>query len=211
MHARVITVEAPPERFEDAIAAVESRVIRSVQSSPGFRGAYWLGNRVTGLIRALIFFASEQYLHASREPGGRISSAATDAGAARVTGVEEYEVVAATGEAVSRPAQFCRSLAWQEDPSRMTPVLTRITEEVMPGVRQNAGFQGGFWLVDRLSGRCVGFTLWDTAEHLQTSGAVGREMRGEPVRRGEMAILDLQEYAILARAEPPEGSLHDTE
>lgn len=203
MHARVITVEVAPEQFDDSIATVTSRVMQPVQDTLGFQGAYWFGDRSTGRALAVVFFDTEDTLHARRAQGERSTHEATSAVGARLTGVDEYEVVAATGQNVSRTAQFCRSLAWQEDPQRVEQAIGRITEGVMPGVRQNAGFQGGFWLADRQTGRCVGFTLWDTAENLRSSGAVGRQVRAEPVRLGGMQILGVQEYEIIARAETP--------
>ncbi len=203
MHARVLTVEATPERFDEDISAMTSRVMRSVQASPGFMGAYWFGDRSTGIAVAVVFFNAENTLHASDDQGERIRHEVSSAVDVGVTGVEEYEVVAETGPTVSHTAQFCRSLAWQEDPRHIERAIRRINEGVMPGVRQNVGFQGGFWLVDRTTGRSVGFTLWDTAENLRTSGAIGRQMREEPVRRGEMRILGLQEYEVIARAETP--------
>lgn len=172
MHARVIAVEAAPERFDEDIATVTSRVMRSVQASPGFKGAYWFGDRSQGLALAVVFFNAEDTLHTSYDQGERIRHEVSSAVGARVMGVEEYEVVAETGPTVSHTAQFCRSLTWQEDPQRIEHAIRRINEGVMPGVRRNAGFQGGFWLVDRKTGRSVGFTLWDTAENFRTSGEI---------------------------------------
>jgi hypothetical protein len=199
MHASVFTIEIAPDRFEESIARVTSRALQPVQQAPGFTGAYWFGDRTKGLAVAVAFLNTADALPASRDQSEGLRTAVSSAPAARVM----YEVVAQTGPRVSRTAQFCRSLLWQEDPQRLTQAIERITKGVMPGVQQNVGFQGGFWLVERQTGRCLGCTLWDTAANLHTSGAVGRQMREEPIRRGDMHILSLQEYEVLARIETP--------
>jgi hypothetical protein len=194
MHAQVITLEIPPERRAEAAIAVEERTTHSVRSLPGFRGAYWLADDAEQLFRALLFSDAER----GRGEGEWLP----DLPGARVRGAEAYEVVARVGARIIGTAAFCRSLVWQEDPGRIEQAIARVEGQVIPGVRRNAGFEGGFWLADRRTGRCAGFTLWDTAEHLATSGAVGRDLRREPARPGELTIVELREYSIVARIPP---------
>lgn len=207
MQASVTTAEIPAERFDASTAAVNAQIVPAMPKWPGFLGAYWLGDRSGGLVRAIVFSDGEGAAPAGSAQGNQdvrspiqIQDTVLRTAGGRVTSVEEYDVVATVGPRVCHTAQFCRSIAWQEDPQQIEQVIRRIETGVIPGVRQNPGFQGGFWLVDRVSGRCMGFTLWDTAERLQASGEVGRQMRREPIQRGEMQVLGLQHYAILARA-----------
>jgi hypothetical protein len=205
MQASVITVEIPAERFDALAATVHAQIVPAMRTWPGFLGSYWLGDQSEGLVRALVFAdgaptGSARGLQSSPSPL-QIQDATLRAVGGRITGMEEYEVVARVGPRVNPTAQFCRSILWQEDPQQIEQVIRRIETGVIPGVRQNPGFQGGIWLVDRLSGRYMGFTLWDTAEHLEASGDVGRETRREPIQRGEMQVLGLQQYSILARAD----------
>jgi hypothetical protein len=207
MQANVTTVEVPAELFDAVAATVNTHIVPVMRNWSGFMGTYWFGDRSEGLVRAVVFFDSADASHASRDHGElspvQSLDAALSAVGGRVTIGEEYEVVAATGPHVSRTAQFCRSLAWQEDPQQIEHAIRHIEAGVIPGVRQNPGFQGGFWLMDRLTGGSMGFTLWDTVEHLQASGEVGRQMRRGPIQRGQMQVLGLHEDEIIARAEAP--------
>ncbi len=215
MQTSVTTIEIPVERFDTIAAAVNAQIVPAMPKWPGFLGAYWLGDQSGGLVRAIVFSDGAGAAPAGSAQGKQdvrspiqIQDAALRAVGGRVTSIEEYDVVATVGPRVSHTAKFCRSIAWQEDPQQIDLAIRRIETGVISGVRQNPGFQGGFWLVDRLSGRCMGFTLWDTAEHLQASGEVGRQMRRGPIQRGEMQVLGLQQYAILACAEASEVDSH---
>jgi hypothetical protein len=203
MKTSVTTIEVATQEFDSVITQVNTRVVPTVRDLPGFKGAYWFGDRSAGLIQAVEFFDSEENLLASNEQARRSTAEALSSISGRVTADEEYEVVATTGLHVNRTAQFCRSLVWQEDPLEIERAIRRIEEDVIPGVQQNPGFQGGFWLMDRLTGRSMGFTLWATAEHLRLSGDIGRKMRQGPIQRGLMQVLGLHEYEIVARDEAP--------
>lgn len=212
MQAHVTDIEIPPDGIDAVAAAVDTQIVPALRDWPTFRGAYWFGDRAEGLVRAVVFFEAadaslasrDQNIHGQRGPV-QSQGAGLRAVDGRITAVDEYEVAATVGPQVHPTAQSCRSIVWQEDPQQIEQAIQRIETGVIPGVRQNAGFQGGFWLVERMSGRCMGCTLWDTLEHLRTSGEVGRQMRREPIQRGEMQVLGLHEYAILARAEASGG------
>lgn len=207
------TAEISVERFDALAAAVHAQFIPAMRKLPDFRGAYWFGDQSEGLVRAVVFSDGASSAPAGSAQGQQdgpsplqIQDTGLAAVGGRITTVEVYDVVATVGPRVSHAAQFCRSIVWQENPQQSDQVIRRIETGVIPGVRQNAGFQGGFWMMDRPSGRYLGFTLWDTAEHLEASGEVGRQTRREPIQRGEMRVLGLSQYAILARAEASEGN-----
>lgn len=117
-----------------------------------------------------------------------------------VEGGEDYELVARVAPPDASQPRFCRSLAWRERPEELEDAIRRVRRFVVPGVSQNEGFQGGIWLADRTSGQCVGFTFWDSAENLEASGAVGRQLRSRAVEHGEMDISYVREYEVLQPA-----------
>lgn len=218
MQANVTNVKIPVQFFDTLAAIVNTQVVPAMRAWPGFRGAYWFGDRANGLVRAAVLFEAADQSQASHEHGDEhglgepkpfySQDAALRAVGGHDTSAEEYEVAVIVGLRINPSAQFCRSIVWQEDSQLVEQAIGRIEARIIPGVRQNPGFQGGFWLVNRLSGQCMACTLWDSAEHLEASGEVGRQMRRESIQRGEMQVLDLHQYAILARAQPPNGDQH---
>lgn len=192
-HARVTTVEIDPDQLDAAIAAVHDHLVPDALKRAGLLGAYWFAERSESLLVRVDFFDTAERLRAARV------DSATIYGGGHVKAIDGYELVADSGPAISPTAQFCRSLVWQEDPNQFDQAVRRVKEHVLPGVRSNIGFQAGFWLIDRVTGRSAGFTLWDTSENLHTSGQIGRQVRREPIQQGDMQVHSLHEYEIVAR------------
>jgi len=55
-----------------------------------------------------------------------------------------------------------RMLRMQVKPERIDEAARLFSEEVVPGCREQAGYRGAYFLVDRKLGECVPITLWAT-------------------------------------------------
>jgi hypothetical protein len=71
---------------------------------------------------------------------------------------------------------------------------------VIPTVTQFAGFQGGFWLLDRSSGKGIGVTLFDTSENVQVSDDAARQLRERSAQAMNANLSQPHEYEVIARA-----------
>ena len=75
----------------------------------------------------------------------------------------------------------------------------RVTKDrVVPVVLSLPGSLGGFFLVNRKTGKTLSMTLWDTQEHLDASAAPIAELRA--TRSAEVPgskLLDLEEYEVV--------------
>ncbi len=94
MYARVSTIQASPDRIDEAARAYQEQAVPFVRQLSGFKGAYWLANRQTGRVLGVALWESEEAMRASEveiEPRRR---EAAQAMGARVQGTEEYEVIA---------------------------------------------------------------------------------------------------------------------
>ena len=92
MHARVTTVEAPPERMDDATRFVRERVIPQLQQLDGFKGVIALGDRQSGKVLGVALWDSEEALRATEEAAPRIRGGVEEATGGTVASVENYEV-----------------------------------------------------------------------------------------------------------------------
>ena len=93
MHVRLTTVEAPPERMDDATRHIQEQVLPQLQQMDGFEGFIALSDRGSGRVRGVAFYESEEALRASDEAAARIRSGVTEAFGGTVASVENYEVV----------------------------------------------------------------------------------------------------------------------
>ena len=94
MHARVTTVESPPDGIDDATRFVQEQVLPQLQQMDGFKGFIALGDRQSGKLLGVALWESEEVLRATEEAAARIRGGVAEAtgGAATVASVENYEV-----------------------------------------------------------------------------------------------------------------------
>ena len=94
MLARVTTLEAPPDRMDDAARYVREQVIPQLQQMDGFKGFIALGYRQSGKLEGVALWESEEVLRATEEAAARIRVGVAEAtgGTATVTSVEVCEI-----------------------------------------------------------------------------------------------------------------------
>ncbi len=93
MHARVTTLEAPPDRMDDAKRHLQERVLPQLRQMEGFMGMIALGSRQGGKLQGVAFWESEEALRATDEAVSSVRSGAAEASGGIVASVEEYEVL----------------------------------------------------------------------------------------------------------------------
>ena len=94
MFARVTTIQAPPDRFDEGVRLIQERVIPAARQMSGFKGGYWMANRQTGKAVAVALWESEEARRASAAAMEQSRTQATQAIGATILSVEEYEVIA---------------------------------------------------------------------------------------------------------------------
>ena len=70
------------------------------------------------------------------------------------------------------------------DPQRTDEVLGQIESDVLPLLKEQAGFKGFTVHVDRSSGKVVGTSYWESEEAMQASEEAVRGPREEAAQRG---------------------------
>jgi heme-degrading monooxygenase HmoA len=92
MHARVTTLEVPPDRMDDATRHVQEQVLPRLSQMEGFKGIIALGSRQSGKLQGVAFWESEEALRATDEAVVPVREGAAEAAGGTVASVEEYEV-----------------------------------------------------------------------------------------------------------------------
>jgi heme-degrading monooxygenase HmoA len=97
---------------------------------------------------------------------------------------------------------YARVSTIQGSPDRVDEGIGKITDEVLPQLREVAGFQGIISLVDRDTGASRTITLWETEDAMRASEEAANRLRekaasdlgatGAPqVERYEVAIAEM--------------------
>jgi heme-degrading monooxygenase HmoA len=92
MHARMSTLEGPPDRMDEGLRHVREQVLPLLRQQDGFKGFVALGDRQSGKLIGVSFWENEQAMQASEEVGNRTRSESAEAMGDTVAGVERYEV-----------------------------------------------------------------------------------------------------------------------
>jgi heme-degrading monooxygenase HmoA len=92
MHARMSTLEGPPDQIDEGLRYVTEQVMPQLQQQDGFEGFIVFSDRQSGKVIGISLWESEQAMQASEEVGDRTRSESAEAGGASVAGVERYAV-----------------------------------------------------------------------------------------------------------------------
>jgi heme-degrading monooxygenase HmoA len=95
---------------------------------------------------------------------------------------------------------FARLTTLQGSPERADEGVRFIQETVLPQAKQQAGFQGGYWGLDRSTGKAIALTLWESEQAVQDSEPFGQQVRqqGTSVIGGE--VVGVETFEIVAQA-----------
>ena len=84
--------------------------------------------------------------------------------------------------------------------------IARICNEmILPRAQQQEGFQGGYWLFERQSGKFLAVVLWDTEEHLQAAAQAMQAAQGPVMQAMQAAGMSggppvFEAYEVIAQA-----------
>ena len=92
MHARVTTLEGPPDKLDEATRYVREQVLPQSKQLDGFRGFVALGDPHSGKLLGVSLWESEEAMRSSEAAADRMRGASAQASGAQIGGVERYEV-----------------------------------------------------------------------------------------------------------------------
>lgn len=200
MYVRRTLTKSAPDRLENARSIITDTVIPMVQGLPGYLGGYWLADPQSGEGMTITFFASEADLEATAPKANEIRASAAQQIGAEVLGVEHLEVIASTGDKVHRSASGVRVVDFESDPAKIEDAIKTFKELLIPGLGRIPGFEGGFWAVNRTTGKGFGVTLYDSPASAEASRTAATQLR-ERIREATGAtIAQPHEYEVIARS-----------
>jgi heme-degrading monooxygenase HmoA len=91
---------------------------------------------------------------------------------------------------------YARSTTIQADPQQMDAGITVVRDEVMPVMTTMPGFVGLSMLCDRMSGRCIVTSSWDSEESMHASESAVHELRRRAADAMDGAQPEVAEWEI---------------
>jgi heme-degrading monooxygenase HmoA len=201
MFVRRTRVEGSPEKLKQTIQTYQQQLLPVMKQEPGFRGAVFLANFVTGAAQSVTLWESDAAERGSRPTGDRLRAQAIQTSGGRVVDVESYEEVLQERVGSARPgtASFMRVNSMQAAPDKLEDGIRFVRDQVVPLLKQKAGFMAVMMGVNREDGRAYVTSAWESAEARQASDAAVRDQRRQTgqVMGGIQVSVDEYEAAFI--------------
>jgi hypothetical protein len=93
-----------------------------------------------------------------------------------------------------------RVTKFEGSPDQVEAGIKMIKETVIPAAKKIAGFKGGYWLVDRATGKGFGVTLFESEAALKASEDAAAQIRSQA--QSATKITGVERYEVVAQVEP---------
>jgi len=85
-------------------------------------------------------------------------------------------------------------------PSNLSADTVRhIQEDILPRIEQQAGSQGGLWLMDRQTGKVLAITLWKDEDSMHASQGRVTQVTGQRGQQLGIATQSVESFEIVAQ------------
>lgn len=204
MYARSTTIKAQPWSIDDGIAHIRYDVMPAMQRVEGCVGVSLLVDRRSGRCIATSSWENDDAMYNSAEWVQPIRDRA-----ARVFGgiatVEEWDIAVLHRDHRSQAGSCVRATWVRVPPARMTPGIEYYKNSILPQLENLDGFCSASLLVNRLSGRAVSATTFDSVETMQRSRSQATELKTRALQEVGAEGLDEGEFELaLAHLRVPE-------
>src|SRR2546428_6745303 len=93
-----------------------------------------------------------------------------------------------------------RVTKYEGPPDQLEAGIKLIKETVIPSAKKLAGFKGGYWLVDRASGKGFSVTLFESEAALKASEDAAAQLRSPA--SSPTKITGVERHQVVAPVEP---------
>jgi hypothetical protein len=97
-------------------------------------------------------------------------------------------------------ANFARVTFGESDPARFEEGIANLHQTVIPRARELPGFQGGYWLADRVTGKFLAVVVYDSEEYVRQSDEVAAELRQQAGSIGGVNFTGVETYEVIGQA-----------
>ena len=93
-----------------------------------------------------------------------------------------------------------RVTKYEGTPDKIEAGIKLINEVIVTGAKKIPGFKGGYWLMDRATGKGFSVTLFESEAALKASDAAAAQLRSQASSVAK--ITGIETYEVIAQVEP---------
>ena len=93
-----------------------------------------------------------------------------------------------------------RVTKFEGSPDQLDAAIKLVEETIVPAAKKLQGFKGGYWLVDRATGKGFSVTLFESEAALKASEDAAAQLRSQASSLTK--ITGVERYEVVAQVEP---------
>ena len=171
MHARVVPVQCKSDLHQDFLSVYQNAVMPPLIQETGFSGALIVSDSEASTGFMVTLWNSEEALKRSELKGRKAVASMLLPFLAENPQLEHYEVMVQAGQHVG--GAFARVITLPVPGKHLEPARIVYEEEYLPLLKQQPGFLGVMWLVNRSQGTGRGISFWVSREQMQAADQEG--------------------------------------
>ena len=94
---------------------------------------------------------------------------------------------------------FVRRTRVEFSPEKLEQTIQNYQQQLLPVMKQEAGFRGAVLLANRATGAAQSVTLWESEEAERASRPTGERLRAQAVQTSGGRVVDVESYAEVLR------------
>jgi heme-degrading monooxygenase HmoA len=205
MYARSSTIHAQPLSLDEGISFMREQTMPALMEIPGCIGLSLLVDREFGHCIATSSWESEEAMRASADAASSLRMMATGRFAGTIDKIEEWEIAVLHREHLATGGSCVRCTWLRCQMGGMEQLIDTFVHTVLPEVEGMDGFCSASMFVDRMSGRAVSATAWDTHDAMESNRERVHQLRTSTAARLGTTVMDVQEFELsIAHLRVPE-------
>jgi heme-degrading monooxygenase HmoA len=197
MYARVSYSKGDPSRLDSTVPFVRDRVLPLQRQAEGFGGIVIAANRDSGEGVAVTYWETLAAMNTFERQGQELRRQAAQQLDMGLVDVDRFEVVFADRKGQPAAPSFVRSNELYADPRNIERALEFIRTTVQPNVSALPGYRSLIGLVNRMTGRTVVVSGWESAQARAGSEAAVSGQRQQVMQIAGAGSVRVDEYEAL--------------
>lgn len=179
MYARVTTFKIDPAKLDQGIANFKEKVVPMARTAPGYAGVALLLDRESGEGAGVTYWDTLTDMNTAEQVGQQARRQSSEATGAEVVDIDRFEMVLVNRVADPVAPLYCRVNQLYADPRRIDEGIAFVRDKAIPNLSTRKGYRSILMGVNRMTGRCIVTSNWETSEDRAASEPAVVDQRRE--------------------------------
>lgn len=193
MYLRVTAFKSEPQKLEQGITFLKTKIVPMIGKAPGYLGTTCIVDREKGEGAASTLWESLEAMNNAEQLGQQSRSQSSEATGLEIVDVDRFEITVFDMASPPQLPSYTRLITAYGDPKKIDKVVEMLREG-LPNIKKQPGFRSFAAGVNRSTGRGFTVSSWATPEQREASDKTTSATRQPVVEAGKMYGLQIQNF-----------------